>query len=83
MANDAYVLMGGNGGHYVNAGESAVTGSFNRILTIESTVLAGITNALIANAADLVGVTIPAGVDIGGLTTSIEVTSGSVIAYKA
>lgn len=82
MSDTAYKLRGGNGGHYVNSAEGAVTGSFPELYCVEATELAGITNALISNAADLVGVSLPAGTRIGGLTTSVEVTSGSLIAYN-
>lgn len=82
MSADAYILQGGNGGHVVNSGEGAVAGSFRWVQCLTDTVLAGVTNGLLSNAGDLVGVTLPAGVGFGGLTSSIEVTSGTVIAYK-
>ena len=81
-ANDAYIMRGGNGGHFLNSGEGAVTGEFGEIVCLTATVIAAITNPKITNIADIVGpLSLPAGTKIGGLTTSITLTSGEAIAY--
>ncbi len=77
----SFVLRGGNGGHYINADESTVTGEFSELVCIQETVIATITNDIIENAADIAGLTLATGTRIGGLTTSISLTSGGLIAY--
>ena len=81
MASDAYVLRGGNGGHMLDSGEGAVTGEFGDVVCLTTTVIAAITNPLIENISALATVSLPAGTRIGGLTTSITLTSGQAIAY--
>ena len=81
MSREAYLLQGGNGGRCIDAAEGPVTGSFRWVQVVNDTVLAGLTNTLV-NSGDLAGLTLPAGLGIGGITTSIEVTSGMVIAYN-
>jgi hypothetical protein len=80
-ANDATILRGGNGGHFLNLGEGTVTGSFGEIVCLTTTVIDAITNPLLTNISDIEGVSLPAGTRIGGLTTSILLTSGEAIAY--
>ena len=80
-ANDATILRGGNGGHFIDSGEGVVTGAFGEVVCVTATVVATITNPLIANASAIATVALPAGTRIGGLTTSISLTSGEVLAY--
>jgi hypothetical protein len=82
MNADAYQLQGGNGGTVVTAASGTVTGSFRWVSVVEAAVLEAITSTLTGSATLLITKTLPAGVGIGGVTTSIKVTSGTVIAYK-
>lgn len=59
----------------------SLNANFRWIQVINDTVFASIASNNITDASALSGLTIPAGVGIGGNFTQIEVTSGVVIAY--
>ena len=59
----------------------SLNANFRWIQVINDTVFASIASNNITDASVLSGLTIPAGVGIGGNFTQIEVTSGVVIAY--
>lgn len=73
--------QGLGGGHVLNTGEGTVTTAFGGLLIVEATVLTSITCDL-DNSADLVGVTLPAGLYIASKIDSIALTSGTAIAYE-
>lgn len=73
--------QGLGGGHVLNSGEGTVTTEFGGLLIVSETVIsAWITN--LDNSADLVGVTLPAGLYIAAKIDSILLTSGTAIAYE-
>ncbi len=71
-----------NGGQIIVGPFAAQTGKWEGVQVINDAVLAGLTSNL-SNDAGLVGPTLNAGTTIFGRTTSIEVTSGIVIAYNS
>jgi hypothetical protein len=82
MANDAFLLQGGNGGHVLNSGEGVQTGkNYRWIQMVEDTVFTTITGSNLTNTADLAGITHLAGTGIGGNFTAVTVASGTCIAY--
>ena len=83
MASE-YRGLGLNGGKYIN-NTAAHAGKFFAVLATEDTVIASITSNItnlsdITNAAD--GTTLSANTAIYGNISSIQLTSGAVIAYN-
>ena len=79
----SYDLQGQGGGIVVSLGATSVTGNFRWIQIVEDTVLSTLTSSNIDGAADLTGITLPAGLGIGGRFSNIVLTSGTAIAYYA
>jgi len=80
----SYDLQGQGGGVAIDAGDGGVQGNFRWIQTLVDTQFASITSSNIDNTSRItLGITVPAGVGIGGRFSSIELTSGVVIAYYA
>ncbi len=80
---DSYQLQGQQGGVVLTATETA-TGSFRWVQVINDCVLDALVSTNVTNSdGSLTGITIPAGIGIGGTFTSIEVQSGVVIAYTS
>ena len=77
----SYDLQGQGGGQVIDSTTGIVQGDFRWIQVITDTVFNSIASNNITDASALSGLTIPAGVGIGGNFTQIEVTSGVVIAY--
>lgn len=77
----SYDLQGQGGGIVVENSTGSLNANFRWIQVINDTVFASIASNNITDASVLSGLTIPAGVGIGGNFTQIEVTSGVVIAY--
>jgi len=87
MSSDVYYADGRQGG-VVLSGTASATGNFRKIKVITDATFDTIVDASLENIEFLtVGVsplvTIPAGVEFGGNFTSIELASGTVIAYYA
>ena len=78
---DSYQLQGQQGGEVLAAGSTG-TGPYRWVQTVQDTVFSNLEGNL-DNIGDLTGVTIPAGIGIGGNITAVGVTSGLVIAYYA
>jgi len=83
MSSPVSYDLQGQGGGIVISDTSTVTGNFRWIQGITDFEITDITSSNISNDAGLTAITIPAGVGIGGRFTSIELTSGVVIAYYA
>jgi hypothetical protein len=80
----SYDLQGQGGGIVLStATQSNATGNFRWIQVVNDTVLATLTSDNIANEDDLAGITLPAGLGIGGRFSFVDVASGTVIAYYA
>ena len=84
----SYDLQGQGGGVTIKAGETVYSRNFRWIQVINDTVLSvlgsvNINGVSTQGPADLTGITLPAGLGIGGQFTIIGVTSGVVIAYFA
>lgn len=79
----SYDLQGQGGGILITSANGAITGKFRWLQFITDTVLSNIVVSNIEDIDTLGGITIPAGIGIGGMITEITVTSGSVIAYYA
>jgi len=74
--------QGSNGGRILNVGEGALTDvDYGGLLVVEAAVLTSWTCNL-DNSADLVGVTLPAGIYIPAQISAINVASGTIIAYN-
>jgi len=83
MANE-YRGLGLNGGEYIND-TAAHTGDFFAIVCTEDTVFADITSNVDNISALCTGgdaTTLPTNTAIYGRTTSLQLTSGAVLAYK-
>ena len=85
---DSYQLQGQQGGVVIEAGEAVYQGNFRWIQVVNDTVLnvlgsPNINGVSSQGPANLTGITLPAGLGIGGQFTNIGVTSGVVIAYYA
>jgi hypothetical protein len=78
----SYDLQGQGGGVVIND-TAAYTGNFRWIQGITDFQIYNIVSSNISDAIDLAGNTIPAGVGIGGKFTTIQLDSGTVIAYYA
>lgn len=79
---DSYQLQGQQGGEVLTTGALTTGSSYRWVQVIQDTVLSDLEGNL-DNISDLTGVTIPAGIGIGGNITAVGVTSGLVIAYYA
>ena len=79
----SYDLQGQGGGHYIDATTGVISGNWRWIQVITDSVFADITSSNIADLSQISTVTIPAGTGIGGKFSSIDLTSGVVIAYYA
>ena len=73
----------GQGGGIVIADSGTYTGNFRWIQFLTDSEITAIASSNISNFAGLNSVVIPAGVGIGGRFTSIQLTSGTAIAYYA
>lgn len=80
MSKDAYDLQGMGGGVVLNAGQT-FNGQARFVSVTVDAVLSSYAGNLVGGSTKLTGVTIPAGCTIGGVTTSLGVTSGVVIVY--
>lgn len=78
----SYDLQGQGGGIVISALEGEL-GNFRWIQVITDTEFDALASTNIDSATSLVGITIPAGVGIGGNFTEIGVNTGVVIAYYA
>lgn len=79
----SYDLQGQGGGVVLDGTSGSVSGDFRWIQIINDVVFANISSSNIVDSVGLTGITIPAGVGIGGRFSNINVTSGAVIAYYA
>ena len=79
----SYDLQGQGGGILITSANGTVTGKFRWLQFITDTVLSNIVASNIEDIDALGGLTIPAGIGIGGMIAEITVTSGAVIAYYA
>ncbi len=77
----SYDLQGQGGGVVINAAAGEVTGNFRWIQVITDTVIDDIASNNLVDPTNLTGITIPAGIGIGGRFTFISLASGAVIAY--
>jgi hypothetical protein len=77
----SYDLQGQGGGVVINAAAGEVTGNFRWIQVIADAVIDDIASSNIVDSTNLTGITIPAGIGIGGRFTVISLASGTVIAY--
>ena len=83
MSSPVSYDLQGQGGGIVISDSSTYTGNFRWIQVIQDCEIASISSSNIINDDEFTELTIPAGVGIGGSFTSIELTSGVVIAYYA
>lgn len=79
---DSYQLQGQQGGEVIATGGLGTGSAYRWVQTVQDTVFSNLEGNL-DNIGDLTGVTIPAGIGIGGNITAVGVTSGLVIAYYA
>lgn len=82
MSNTAYYMDGRQGGIFLSGAASA-SGKFRRIVFVQTTAMSDLQDASISGIANMEGKTIPAGVEIGGNFTFIQIASGALIAYYA
>ena len=82
---DSYQLQGQNGWECIDDTSAHTNGDdgFRWSQAIEDTVISAISGTDLTNAAGLAGPTITAGTAFGGHISSITLTSGTVLAYKA
>jgi hypothetical protein len=80
---DSYQLQGQQGGVVLEAGDLSSGGPYRWVQVISDTVFGTFESNITDSDTKLVGVTVPAGIGIGGNITSVEVTSGVVIAYTS
>jgi len=78
----SYDLQGQGGGVVLGTEVLTATGNFRWLQVITDTVFSTLTSSNLTNTADLLTITVPAGVGIGGRFTVVTVTSGVVIAYS-
>jgi hypothetical protein len=76
----SYDLQGQGGGEILAAGESA-SKNIRWIQCLTDCVFNSLSSPNLANVSSIVGVTIPAGVGIGGLFDDVELTSGLAAVY--
>jgi hypothetical protein len=80
----SYDLQGQGGGIVLTgAGTSIGDGDFRWLQVVNDTVLGNLISDNVENPGDLAGITLPAGLGIGGRFSYIDVSSGAVIAYYA
>ena len=82
---DAFQLQGMDGGVVVTAGDTwtaAADGGARWIQFVGDTVLASYSGNLRSGSTNLIGGTLLAGSSIGGITTSVSLTSGTAIIYE-
>ena len=79
----SYDLQGQGGGIVIAGGDAIPSGNFRWIQVVNDAVFASLGGINITNSAGLAGITLPAGLGIGGLFEQPELTSGVVIAYYA
>ena len=79
----SYDLMGQGGGFVLSTNNTTYTGPIRWIQIINDAVLATVTSASgnIANASRLQGITLSAGLGIGGNFSQVILTSGVAIVY--
>lgn len=77
----SYDLQGQGGGLYIDETTGAIDGNWRWIQVITDAVFNDITSSNIADLSNISGVTVPAGIGIGGRFSSINLAGGSVIAY--
>jgi hypothetical protein len=81
---DSYQLQGQEGGIVLSSpGQTSAAGPFRWVQVVTDTVFDDFISANIDNSTSLQGKTIPAGIGIGGVTTFVDVISGTVICYRA
>lgn len=80
MADASYYLQGLQGGEVLGASATS-TGPFRFLVVVNDAVLSGCLSNLEDSNTELVGITLPAGLSIGGIFTDVGVTSGVVIGY--
>jgi len=83
MSSPVSYDLQGQGGGIVIDNNVPVTGNFRWIQGITDFEIDAIVSSNISNASGIVGYSIPAGVGIGGRFTSIQLNTGTVIAYYA
>ena len=83
MSSPVSYDLQGQGGGIVIADGTTVTGNFRWIQGITDFELEDIASSNISNDVGLLGLTIPAGVGIGGRFTLVQLQTGAVIAYYA
>ena len=82
MGNPAdYNMQGQGGGLYIDETTGQIDGNWRWIQVITDAVFNDITSSNIDDLSNISGVTVPAGIGIGGRFSSINLASGSVIAY--
>jgi hypothetical protein len=79
----SYDLQGQGGGLYIDETTGQIDGNWRWIQVITDAVFNDITSSNISDFSNISGVTVPAGIGIGGRFSSINLASGSVIAYYA
>ena len=79
----SYDLQGQGGGSYIDETTGQIDGNWRWIQVITDAVFNDITSSNISDLSNISGVTVPAGIGIGGRFSSINLASGSVIAYYA
>ena len=79
----SYDLQGQGGGLYIDSATGVISGNWRWIQVITDAVFNDITSSNIADLSNISGVTVPAGIGIGGRFSSIDLQSGVVIAYYA
>jgi hypothetical protein len=77
---DSYQLQGQGGGIVMGPGD-VLEGNFRWIQIVNDTVIQTMSSTNILNLSDLVNITLPAGLGIGGNFTAITMLSGVAIAY--
>ena len=83
MSSPVSYDLQGQGGGIVISDSGTYTGNFRWIQVISDCVIGSIVSSNISNYAGFAGLTIPAGVGIGGKITSIQLNSGAAIGYYA
>jgi hypothetical protein len=80
---DSYQLQGGNGGIVLSTAATTYTGPIRWIQVINDAVLGTVASASgnISGASRLQGITLPAGLGIGGEFSQVVLTSGVVVVY--
>jgi hypothetical protein len=79
----SYDLQGQGGGLYIDETTGVISGNWRWIQVITDAVFNDITSSNIDDLSNISGVTVPAGIGIGGRFSSIDLQSGVVIAYYA